>query len=842
MNQSDNVKKVFLLGGHDLEMRTIKRILEDNGFLVKDKALNWSNAGLSAYKEDLKNYLPGDYRIYGIELQEDGFDTLPENYVRIDHHNDFQDRPSALEQVAEVIGYDLTEADFLIAANDYGYYPAMEKFLKTRHPDMSNEEMRREMDKIRKEDRNAQGVTSEEELEAYEVKRENRFERVGDLKIVKVSDETTHFSAICDYLYPYDRLVVYREFMPELCYYGKEARRVHSELCSKFFASEDSGKYTYCGGGQNGFWGIKINSVSKEVLCDIIAWVKNMDSSYNEVTSSHLFYFPFVWKCRYSSDDKPCNDVIRDYMECKCRKSWINAADCNDIVNPEDGCLNEDFQDLYNELNYFFPFVHKEQYQYSDSLYTLLSKDLFSNGEKEIWEKNPRIIHFERVEKDLKYEIVVRIDDYVRRKYILDIYAINLNLYSTGVGLLAIFTRNSSDLCEEYDIRDYKIKSEPLDPLDILKINQYGRRVMPPFYKDIFNRGEIAESIAIRGLEDNANGRKYDLYEDFSSNSLEPQTWKYSKIISGLLMDFDPNLQYEMAIDDRMFVLTWYKNDKCIKEAREEIEDCLEDRPYYINHQSLKDYWYRFLFVDGGKDATCQDRHMKKQLLLEHTYTRWSGYNSLYGVTRYSMVYLTDSLVPDFLLKYFETIYARMAELVLMQRATVLKFSERINRINNIDSNRDSEREQIQNEVNKLCRDYIVFKNQFYFKEVTAQDQGIEMYDMLQKSLRLEEMVKDLDEDIQELYQYNSILEERENNISASRLNVILGAFTPAAFVLSLLAFDHWISGVGHLNKIWILLLTFIFGLILLWAVGKIYTLFKKIRLRFEVKNKIWKN
>ena len=299
---------------------------------------------------------------------------------------------------------------------------------------------------------------------------------------------------------------------------------------------------------------------------------------------------------------------------------------------------------------------------------------------------------------------------------------------------------------------------------------------MPPFYKDIFNRGEIAESIAIRGLEDNANGRKYDLYEDFSSNSLEPQAWKYSKIISGLLMDFDPNLQYEMAIDDRMFVLTWYKNDKCIKEAREEIEDCLEDRPYYINHQSLKDYWYRFLFVDGGKDATCQDRHMKKQLLLEHTYTRWSGYNSLYGVTRYSMVYLTDSLVPDFLLKYFETIYARMAELVLMQRATVLKFSERINRINNIDSNRDSEREQIQNEVNKLCRDYIVFKNQFYFKEVTAQDQGIEMYDMLQKSLRLEEMVKDLDEDIQELYQYNSILEERENNISASRLNVILGA------------------------------------------------------------------
>lgn len=820
MNQSENIKQVFLLGGADLEMQTIKNILENHKLHVEDKKLNWSDARLSAYADELKEYSSEEYRIYGIELQEDGSSILPENYVRIDHHNDLQDRPSALEQVAEIIGHKLTDEERLIAENDKGYFPAMEKFLMENSPEMSKEERRAKMDDIRREDRKAQGVTPEEEQEANEVRTKNEIERIGNLKIVKVSDKTFHFSAICDNLYPYDRLVVYRESMPELCYYGKGAMRVYSDLCSRFFVSEDDRKCcTYCGGGQDGYWGIKKDSVSKELLCDIIDWVKNLDSLYKDVVSSHLFYFPFVWRCRHSSNDRPLDSLLRDYnMPCKWKKPWINAADCRDFVNPVDGSMSADNQDLYNELNYFFPFVHKEQYQFSDSLYALLSEDLFRKGEKELWENNPRILHFERAEKDLKYEIVVRIDDYVRRKYVLDIYAINLNLYSTGVGLLSIFTRNSTNKCEEYDIRDYKVKPRSIDSSDILKINQYGRRVMPPFYKDIFNRTEIAESVAVRGLVNNVDGVKYDLYEDFNSSKSDPKAWKYSKIISGLLMDLDPSLQYEMVIDDRMFVMSWYKNDECIKHARIEMEDCLEDRSYYVNNQSWEDYWYRFLFVDGGKSATCQDRHMKKQLLLDHTYARWSGWNSLYGVTRYSMVYLTDSSVPDFLLKYFETIYARMAELVLMQRATVLKFSERINLIAN-----ESDTLEKRKEINSLCDDYIKFKNQFYFKEITAQDQGIEMYDMLQKSLRLEEMVKDLDEDIQELYQYHSILEEQEGNRKAQTLNVILGVFTPAAFVVSLLSYNHFISWGGHSERIKAMMTAFVIGIPLMFLLLFIY-------------------
>lgn len=87
------------------------------------------------------------------------------------------------------------------------------------------------------------------------------------------------------------------------------------------------------------------------------------------------------------------------------------------------------------------------------------------------------------------------------------------------------------------------------------------------------------------------------------------------------------------------------------------------------------------------------------------------------------------------------------------------------------------------NEVSSLYQDYIVFINRFYFKEVTAQDQGIELYDMLQKNLRLESMVRDLDGDIQELHQYVSMVEDKARNTKADQLNVIVAVLGVAALV-----------------------------------------------------------
>ena len=49
---NDNL--LFLLGGIDLEMQEIRKVLESNDVLFCDKGLGWSNACLSAYLEEIQ--------------------------------------------------------------------------------------------------------------------------------------------------------------------------------------------------------------------------------------------------------------------------------------------------------------------------------------------------------------------------------------------------------------------------------------------------------------------------------------------------------------------------------------------------------------------------------------------------------------------------------------------------------------------------------------------------------------------------------------------------------------------------------------------------------------------
>lgn len=111
---------VFLLGGHDLEMAEISRILDKYGILYHDNNLGWNNAKLSSYSELFNN----NDRFVGIELTTDI--APPKNYLLIDHHNENVGKPSAIEQVAELLGIELTREQQLIAANDKGFIPAME--------------------------------------------------------------------------------------------------------------------------------------------------------------------------------------------------------------------------------------------------------------------------------------------------------------------------------------------------------------------------------------------------------------------------------------------------------------------------------------------------------------------------------------------------------------------------------------------------------------------------------------------------------------------------------------------------------------------------------------------
>jgi len=173
---------------------------------------------------------------------------LPSNYHIIDHHNEFSGRPSSLEQVADIIGVHLSRKQQLIAANDKGYIPAMQQLGATAE----------EISEIRFLDRQAQGVTPDDEQKA-EVSVKGK---TIDKDVIVVKSLTNRFSPICDRLYPYKKLLIYNS--STLVYYGTGK----TKIVNYYSEAIKNGKMFH-GGGDEGFIGTVQNIYSEEEIINI---------------------------------------------------------------------------------------------------------------------------------------------------------------------------------------------------------------------------------------------------------------------------------------------------------------------------------------------------------------------------------------------------------------------------------------------------------------------------------------------------------------------------------------------------------------------------------------------
>ena len=429
--------------------------------------------------------------------------------------------------------------------------------------------------------------------------------------------------------------------------------------------------------------------------------------------SYHIFMFPFQWKVSGMENENLSKQIDFDSIRFALDANWER------VIFPT---IEKEQQDLYNEKNYYYKFVH-------DALY--------DNGKQH----NNLVRHYERVEtKHGKVSYCIECSD---KTYELDVEAINVNFYSTGVGLLSFYLKN-----ERYPLLE-----------DVLKINQFGRRVYPPFYSAIKNRKEIANSIIINGL----NGRENGYSETFEKYEVT-QDNQPSEMITGMIREVATNICVEPVIDDRMYVVSWYKNDEWIGRLCD-----AEGEKYLDDHE-----WYRFVFVDN-QWPTCQNDEMMHKLLERATYKRWQKWHSLYGVSRYSLVMATNAGdTEQHLYDYFVTEYARMTELILVQKASVLRFSSEVTNISELSSDK-----HLVKKVDSLYKEYIRFVNQIHFREVTAQDQGIEMYNMLYETMGLKEQVEKLDGEIEELYNYVSLTQDRRVNSTMSLLTWIATIAVP---------------------------------------------------------------
>ena len=442
--------------------------------------------------------------------------------------------------------------------------------------------------------------------------------------------------------------------------------------------------------------------------------------------SYHIFMFPFSLKAEWKQAD-----IDKMLKKASWKRKQFSYKDGN-------------FASNFSEQGYFYDFSSGAMLDDPDSLNRVLSTYRMPTSDGDTY--------------------TINVNKYGRKySYTLTVDKIELNIYDEKAAVLSFHLSN--DKYQEIQ--------------DILFINDYGRRIYPQYLVNgddgninlqATKNSFLADSISLK-LE-----RKPDLEDDFSSYTKETiPPYTMPRYIKGLL----PEEMHECRwlLDDRMYVVSYFSNPDFAKKMREKYGT--EGR--WLDRQRPEWYWYQYVFVDNS-DPTCQDESMFKELLSRATYARWNNldvngqdktdYQTYFGVSRYSFTCLIGNDAIG-LLRHTKTMYYRMASLVLAQRVLSLYYSREISEISKeLDEDKLTNKE-LRSRVNTLNRDYLRFVNNVYFREVTPQDQGIELYDLMQKQMNIKRDEEGLSTEVEQLYHYVTMANDEQRNNEAKRLSNI---------------------------------------------------------------------
>lgn len=416
------------------------------------------------------------------------------------------------------------------------------------------------------------------------------------------------------------------------------------------------------------------------------------------------------------------------------------------------------------------------------------------------------------------------------RTYSLNINNIRLNVYDMGIAMLVFELEN--DLPENSN----------LDAVNA--INEYGRRVNMPFLPKKPEYSLCADSIKI-----NIDGKDVIASCENFAETLNEINTNINKIALHISFDYVMKLiQYVLdgngkdnggykvtsnrshkslynlyicpAVDDRMFVCSLIADSELANKYKtfdsktgeyEYMKSC-----YYDDEKSLANELYKFCFIETS--CTCQSKTMQKKLLGESIYDRWIDYGTLHGVSYHSLICLTGDpkYTMDTVVIPFLTEYVQMAILAVAQRTAILMLSSEVSNIANSLGN-DIQFEDVA-EIETLQAKYVRIHSQILLPEVTVQGQGIEIYKLLRDHLDIDKNKNDLDIQMQNLRDVNSIYNERlerqideeekqRNTELEKRVNilaiifVLAGIWEPIGYLCTQFIChkndgEHWLSSI----------------------------------------------
>ncbi|MGL4607361.1 MAG: hypothetical protein ACRCU3_07850 [Eubacteriaceae bacterium] len=383
----------------------------------------------------------------------------------------------------------------------------------------------------------------------------------------------------------------------------------------------------------------------------------------------------------------------------------------------------------------------------------------------------------------------------------LKLNGIKLKLFNTGVAVI----------CFEAENFDYR-------SIEAVKlINDFGRRILAPIIPDSSGLSLCADVLGVEIM--GKPPMKTDFRKFFRAKANSKEGVKehvllnyIASFIKDLLVEGteytitsrkecdgknDKNYYICPIIDDRMFVCCLVRDDAFMKKLKEEPEksknyeiikntseseiglltkslehlikgiseelkvfreERKDSRYAYLRIPEVADELYSFAFVDA-KDSTCQNDEMTQKLFEKHIYSRWIKYGTIHAVTHHSFMCVTgeaEFLFPAVINPYL-TMYVQMSILTLIQRASIIVFDRKSTKITRgIEAKKSFDSKKV-TEFKNLQERYVAFQNQLLFFEVTAQEQGIELYEMLTESLYIKKEKEHLDHELKNLYEVSNV-------------------------------------------------------------------------------------
>lgn len=477
--------------------------------------------------------------------------------------------------------------------------------------------------------------------------------------------------------------------------------------------------------------------------------------------SYHTFIFPFLWN--------DAGKVTREDFKCCFQKGWREES-FQDMIKPSNKCF-------YDQYHYFNQAARNAIYTTKFDKAAIVwnyTFDFEQSDKASSWLKSVK-------GEDNPAKYIIKKGD---REAALSINGVRLKLFNTGVGMLV------------FELENYTYTDEN----DILFINEFGRRVFMPYLNSSTDRicSTCADDIAIEynGKRIEAASGKVSGAEVLFENEIKlaPAIMFFLsnevKSITASANPKDNEYFIEPIVDDRMFVACFYKNKEYVQEMSEwkdgtyrYIYDAENKKPYLPDNAAGR--LYKMMFVGAG--LNCHSRTMLKSQLEKHVYDRWVecafkpansseyiGSATLTGITEYSLISVSEE-APMLLTVPFLTEYVEMAILVLAQRASLLAFERTISEIACHNTTAD---------VETVQRDYIIFQSELLIGEVTPQQQGIELYNMMLESLFIKNQQKEIESQINSLVGLSSAGNEKSENIILFAL-AVLGIFDAVNIVFS---------------------------------------------------------